>query len=887
MTHTNDHTNEARTTTSAPNDTAPTRAENRMTTSTPNPNPAENHVTAPSQTHHHPHTTCHIVFHTHWDREWYFPFEQFRHRLLTVMDRIIHGLEAGEIKAFVMDGQMAALEDYLDVCEPDKKQRVQKLIETNKIIIGPWYVLADEFLVAGESLIRNLEIGHKLANQYGAPQRIGYLPDTFGHIGQMPQILQGFSIDNAILARGLNAQASELYWQAPDGSEVLTIFLPEGYYQPVLDDANYETATTQYFDKIKRYATTSQLLLTYGGDHLMPGYGDVDEKINKLQLHPSTYEAYLEAVKRELPLELSVHKGEMRNNEHLYVLPNVLSTRSYLKEQNQRIEDVLTGYIEPLFALCAQADYPAVYIEDTWKLLLQNHPHDSICGCSVDDVHDEMEIRTKRLEQRMSMLEHQALQAAGYRDDAMSGRGLRKPFDDCATFALFNPHPVPFTGWVQGRVWRHDDKSFILQDDSGNKIVPTILSQSTGRVFESPVDAFPEFKQATFYDIAIHVKNVPALSLSSFTMIDGEPKELTMEPQAENEYIKLNIERDGTLTLFDKAKQQEYKRLMQFYSTLDAGDEYNYSPPVNDQKTIARLMGEPIIHSNNNVSVVRYTLGMQQPASLNEDRTGPSATTVKSLIDVMLTVTGKRVKVSVTVTNRAKDQRLRVTYPLVTKPDFTYSDTAFEIVKRPAVTAEQFDAPKQKEVPVVVEPSQSFIHVDDLTFYHRGLQEYQVYENSLDITVLRSVGWLSRDDLRTRGGGAGPNMETPGGQCMGTYTFDFAFELERKQLAEVATEAKMFRVPPKFVEAHVPTPVSLFEIDNRTLQWSTIRRKHDHVEVRLWNPCESDENVNFLCPHPIVKTQLNGDVMQRLFDNSDTIKGHEIATYVILTEGAV
>jgi alpha-mannosidase/mannosylglycerate hydrolase len=854
--------------------------------------------------------TCYIVFQTHWDREWYFPFEVFRHRLIQVIERVVDGLEKGELKQFVMDGQMAALEDYLEVCEEDAGERLKKRISEGKIIIGPWYILADEFLVCGESLIRNLEMGLKLAGKYGNPQMVGYLPDTFGHVSQMPQILQGFDIDNAILWRGIKPEKSEFYWEAPDGTRVFTIFLPEGYYQPILNEEDYKEKIQAFLDKVVPYASTSKVLLTNGGDHLMPKAGSMSEKIDELnsQLDPvfieSNYEEYLQAVRGEVNEELNTHTGEMRENEHCYILPNVLSTRTYLKQQNQWMEDELTGYAEPLLALAGKN--PKRYLEETWKLLLKNQPYDSICGCSVDEVHREMENRTMKLGQRMELLQNEALMALGAFDSSVSGSGLRKPFEDDGRFLVFNPHPYPYTGWVKGIVWLQEGsrEHFALRSSAGEIYEPIILSKEKRRFFESPLDAFPEFREGIFYELAFYAENLPGLSLSEFTVIEGVNLVLQEEETAsiENKHLTLTLEQDGTLTMIDKKANVAYKGLQQLYSSLDAGDEYNYSRPLKDIVSYAVLSENPSVKKAEGVQILNYKLELELPAGLNAERHGPADQVVKTTLsmEVKLFKNMTRVEVTVKVENGAKDQRLRVKFPLSATIPYTYSDTSFDIVRREAKKKEVLDAPKQREVPVVVEPSYSFIRAGDkrkgIVFFQRGLQEYQITSDGigdvLEVTLLRSVGWLSRDDLRSRGGGAGPMLETPDAQCLGSYEFTYAFGPSKPELTnmEITKEAREFRVPAKIFSGKLREDTgALIEIDNDTLQWSSIRTTDDGLLIRLWNPSEISQQVSFSSIRGIdqvTRVTLGGKQLSEIKGLRDSISPKRVSTYRIqFTEG--
>ncbi|MFK3960772.1 glycoside hydrolase family 38 C-terminal domain-containing protein [Guptibacillus hwajinpoensis] len=803
----------------------------------------------------HQNYTCHVVFQTHWDREWYLPFEVFRHRFIHVMERIVKGIESGDIERFVLDGQMAALEDYFEVCSEHQKQRVIQFIREEKLIIGPWYVLADEFLVSGESLWRNLELGLESAKQYGRSQMIGYLPDTFGHISQMPQLLEAFKINNAILWRGVKPSKSEFYWQSPNGSRVFTAFLPEGYYQPLLNEENPSESFQSYVEKIKPYSSTSQLLLTNGGDHLMPIWGELKDKIQQaetddVKLVQSSYENFINEVMKEAE-HLEVYEGEMRSNEQIYLLPNVLSTRTYLKEQNQRIEDELTRYVEPMLAL-AGVTHMERYLIDTWKLLIQNHPHDSICGCSVDAVHKEMETRSLKLGQRVEVLKKEASYRLGLQDFSMTGPAKGKPFDEMESFTIFNPHAFAYTGWVEGEVWLYEDQSFVIKDDNGEIVETVVVSKREERYFSSPTDAFPEFKNVWFYKIAISVKSLQALSFQSFSVVEGLPQLPIIEAKSsiQNELMKVTLE-NNALHVEDLQSGESYSGMNRLFSSLDAGDEYNYSPPLDDMVTHGVVKGTPEVRISESYQQLSYSLTLTPPESLNEERIGPASETTSIEVDfaIRLYRNDPIAKVKINIRNKAKDQRLRLVFPQKRVVTETYSDTAFDVVKRPVAKEEVHEASKLKEVPVVVEPSASFVHVNNFGFIHRGLQEYQVNRfDELEITLIRSVGWLSRDDLRTRGGGAGPAFETPDAQSQGEYSFTYGFGFQDEPVSTLV-EANKFRLPP-IIQAGIGSSHSLIAFSNQSLQVSAARQKDEGVEVRIWNPdvrtLETDVSSDYL-----------------------------------------
>ncbi|MFO0323859.1 MAG: hypothetical protein ACK50D_02495, partial [Burkholderiales bacterium] len=296
-----------------------------------------------------------VVVQTHWDREWYFDHQTYVARLLDVMARVVEQLERGDLEQFLFDGQTAAYEDLMANAEPVLAERVQALVQAGRIVLGPWYVMADEFLVSGESLLRNLEIGMAYANAAGNCQRVGYLPDTFGHVGQMPQLLRNMDIDNAVLWRGLDSPVAEWQWQAPSGHDVGGILLTEGYYQHPLNVPDWQAALEKDLDTIAPRSLARELLLTQGGDHLAP-VAEVGARIaafNAAQarwtLTQTTLADHVARALAQTEGRRTVRRGQLRDNARAFVLPDVLSTRRHLKRLNQAAEDRML-LVEALWA---------------------------------------------------------------------------------------------------------------------------------------------------------------------------------------------------------------------------------------------------------------------------------------------------------------------------------------------------------------------------------------------------------------------------------------------------------------------------------------------------------------------------------------------------------
>jgi alpha-mannosidase len=302
-----------------------------------------------------------IIPHTHWDREWYEPFQRFRMRLVRLMDKLLDILDRDpNFPYFMLDGQTVVLEDYLEV-RPEQETKLRRYIREGRLLVGPWYVLPDEFLVSPEALIRNLLRGIRIASDFGAVMRIGYVPDPFGHIDQLPQILRGFDIDMAVLRRGLADEPTEFWWESPDGTRVLMEYLRDGYDNAAwlpADEDNFVAAIECIRDALAPHAITHNLLLMNGTDHMEPRadlprlIAAANARLTDSTLIHSTLPQFVEAVRAELDeSKLITVRGELRSPKRHHLLPGVLSTRLGIKQRNAACQTLLEKWTEPFAAI--------------------------------------------------------------------------------------------------------------------------------------------------------------------------------------------------------------------------------------------------------------------------------------------------------------------------------------------------------------------------------------------------------------------------------------------------------------------------------------------------------------------------------------------------------
>lgn len=881
--------------------------------------------------------SLYLVSHTHWDREWYLPFQQFRLKLVLLIDRLLNVLEAEPAyKYFMLDGQTIVLDDYLEM-RPGNAAKLAGYIRSGRILIGPWHILPDEFLVSPEATVRNLLQGERTCRHFGAKMPIGYIPDPFGHIGQMPQILRGFELDQAVFRRGLASEPCELWWQAPDGSHVFTAYLRDSYdnaaWLPMDNLQQFVSEVGRLADSLAAHSASTHLLLMHGTDHQMP-HAKTGAVIDAAQpslgedcLQHATLPQYLEAVRSEIESSaapIPVVIGELRSPQRHHLLPGVLSTRMWIKQRNHLAELELEKWIEPFSAwagLLAEnisipdaecLRVPSEIIRKIWRMLMENHPHDSICGCSVDQVHEEMRCRFDQVDQAASQISQQSLNTiAGLVDtnsSAPEGAKLavvvfnptQEQRSDLVEFEMLLPagcDPFEFVTEHGQRLAysavrqpaepvltldldRAGMEALLLQSSEG-KIGGYFLMDCASRkqegqlhldvvlsgqqppnlqrlqAIEAELREFLGEPEIETYHISARTAekvlirmladNVPGCGFRTFWLCASAEQSMhSGSPEAvlENEYLRLELDKQsGTFTLSDKRTGSHFTGLNEFLDGGDAGDEYNYSPPEDDLLVSSRqdVPTDWTVARQPEMDSLTVRMVMLVPEQLNENRSARSQmraplriTTTASLIPG-----GKGVRFHTRVNNQASDHRLRVHFPFPAKVKTADYDGHFEVVQR-STSLPGFDE-SWIEQPRPEAPQRRFTSLSDgelgLMLANRGLPEVsvnQVGEKSSEIalTLLRCVGWLSRDDFPTRRGHAGPMLPTPGAQMQGEFAFDYALIPHRGDWSAVHGEAEAFNVPLRAVTAQVKAGIlrcetALMRIDVPEFVLSAIKPPED------------------------------------------------------------
>ncbi len=466
----------------------------------------------------------HIVPHAHWDREWYMSFEQHRFRLVQLLDSLIETMERDpEYRYFHLDGQMIVLEDYLEI-RPYMRDRLLKLIREGRIRVGPWYILQDEYLTSDEANVRNMMIGLDMGEKLGVPvERIGYLPDSFGNISQMPQILRKCGIDRVVFGRGVTNMA-EILWEAPDGSRVLGAHFTPWYNNAAelpTDEAGASERAARLLGPFRSASKSSVYLGMNGSDH-QPVQVNLPDAIRALNAAApedvsfafSNLERYLTALEPDAhryPLIREEMAGQNTNGHCLLI--STASARIYLKQKNHAAQNALERVAEPLgtVAYLLGGQYPADFLNYAWKNLLKNHTHDCICGCSVDEVHREMLPRFDKVEQVCGCVAGEALETIETKLPVQPELGI--------PVAVFNPTVYSRSELVTARVDLPEDADtagLCITDGAGNVLAPVDEILPHTFTYELPKDAFRKVRYVQRCRFRFAARNIPAFGYGLF-----------------------------------------------------------------------------------------------------------------------------------------------------------------------------------------------------------------------------------------------------------------------------------------------------------------------------------------------------------------------------------
>lgn len=852
----------------------------------------------------------HIVPHMHWDREWYFSTEESRILLVNNMKEIMDMLENNpDYPYFIMDGQTAILEDYLAV-KPQDKERIKKLVEEGKLIIGPWYTQTDEMVVGGESIVRNLLYGIKDCGEFGDYMKIGYLPDSFGQSAQMPQILNGFDIKHSIFWRGCSERKgtgkTEFNWTSDDGSEVVVQMLPLGYaigkYLPTDIDA-LRKRMEKYFPVLDRGATTEHEILPNGHDQ-MPVQKNIFDVIEKLkELYPdrefflSRYENIFEQLEKESNRDTI--SGEFLDGKYMRVHRSIFSTRMDIKAANARIEAKITNILEPLASISYSLgfEYHHGLIELIWKEIMKNHAHDSIGCCCSDKVHKEIMNRFLLAEEKVDRL------IEFYKRKITDAISCEKALDK---LTIFNLIPYEREEIIRAQIITKM-KSFEMVNDEDIKLDFQVIHKEEidAGLIDRQIVHYGNYDPFMIYTIEFK-DVVPAMGYKTYLIKESEfmiEKEYEAVNKIDNDFYEIEVNENGTLKILDKKMNKTFDNVLLMENGGDEGDEYDFSPLV-DEKLIfnTHVKAEYSIKKNKFNNEIKISYRLDVPKNIESRKNNNIDGYVDFNISINVPNDKARIDIVFDIDNQACDHRIRTYIPTNIASKFSVSDNQFGYIKRD-VYDEAMDVWEKEgwdERPDSIYPMLTFVGLSDeehgVAVLTNSTREFEIAGEKFDtiaITLFRSVGFLGKEEMvRRPGRPSGIKLPTPDSQLIGNITIDFAIATHEKSTLEanVANMAKQYLTPMvtynkmpynamKLNNSEVSTPYSysLLKQYDENLVLSVIKKaeKEEGLIIRMYNPNEYEESTNILFDRSIkeaVKANLNERKIEKINIEDSSIK---------------
>ncbi len=882
------------------------------------------------------HPQIHLVFSSHWDREWYLPFQYFRAKLVRVLDVVLQELESGRLPFYQMDGQFIPVQDYLEI-RPEKEALLRRLVAEGRFMVGPWFTLPDEFLVSGESLVRNLQMGMRRAAAFGQTSRVGWLCDLFGHNSQMPQILRLLGIDDAILWRGVPLHLGNSFtWRAPDGSEVTSyVFSTDGYcdFGIVVRGINVSNAdpseegmTAKALEYLKSPVNSGRdnLLWFDGADHIefdptMLKFVKIfNEKAGGATLKVSTLDQYVVAARQEKKRSLRSWQGELREpiamESNGWLIPGVGSSRVPLKRANHACETLLTLWAEPW---CAQAqelcgmEYPARAFDLAWEYLLTNHPHDSICGCSTDETHADMPYRFAQcrqlaevnLDSALDLVSRQALHGLLKKEEL--GLSLFAPTggDEQSIPEIFIRLPSP---WPQfNEFFGFESKpSFRIYTLKGREVRYQLLQVTPHRAHAVMArNKMPAYEDRTGVRLVLETKLAPSEAQHLILRPAKGPTRISFDGalgiapnRLRNAFLDVTAEANGTVTLTDLASGQVYRNQLLLEDIADIGDGWFHGIALTDRSYLS-TGGKVVLGLTENgplLARLHIRVEWEVPREFVFAKGERSTELVPLAVEhrVTLRKESQYAEIETTVHNTARDHCLRLHCPSGYSSAQTFwADSPFDAVRRPISLRK--DRHLLKELQVEMTPQQNWVAVSDaksgLALLAPGQYESGVLdqpERPLVVTLLRAF----RRAVFTDG--------NDGGQIQGTHKFVLGlapFKANRTApvpAARLSRWAQNLAAPvrchytslsnaPHLLSAQTPAASSP-RIEGDVVLSASSSPAPGKRFIRFYNPSDRVQNVKLIGGKKWEEIDLQGESVRRLSTRNFKAEARKIVTLLTL-----
>jgi alpha-mannosidase len=877
----------------------------------------------------------HIVPHTHWDREWYYTLEEFRYRLIKMMDTLLEAMEKDSILFFTADGHTLLLRDYLEV-KPENKDRIQKLIKDGRLLIGPYFTQPNIFMSCGEAVVQNLLKGKKEMEDWGGGMKeINYMPDQFGFSSQLPQIMENFGLKHLVGARGIpKGSETFLYWEGVDGTTVGLVNLVHHYINACGISGRTEPKTFELFygekivlpsltDRMKNVlaerarSVSPNLLGMNGVDHMRPN-PLLPEALKKIEeIYPGTEAVqsnlmlYIEETLAAKEKEPCTVKGELRDGRENLVLTGSQSSRMDVKMYNRRVENYILRRTEPLLSIMqalGEAPLPAGEFRLAWDYLLQNHAHDSLCAGNSDPSYREIMVRYDKA----SDINREIC-------GELEQRLIRK-IKNCPAEGVLIRNPSPFErgGPVTIDVMVSNHRNFAEPHlfYEGKELSSHVLAARTDWILRYvPFSGFVGQLQVTIFTMTLDPGVIPPLGWKMLEIKGGIPGDRAVSGlvksfrEMENEYLLVTVETGGTVTVKDKRNGEVYQGLNTFMDDGEAGCCFIHAEPYGNFTALSGGGGLTIdiLENNSLKGVLAVNQKISVPGGLNSNALGRSQE--RKEITIVSKVTLKAgcpyIEFETEIDNTCKDHRLRTAFPSDTDTNAGYAGQPFDVIRRP-VQPEGVNQHHEGEYETLLgyHPMEGLCGIGDgrrgFTLAAGAVMEYEILpmRNTVCLTLIRATG---REHVGVMAEGS--KFKVPEAQLQRKMAFQYAFIPhdgscgESLPCAEVCLNP-LYGVQKDFLEEETmpdyKEPVRNLALEGGffSVQGDVVFSRLKPAEdgsgliVRFYNPSESAAQVVFRVSDPFILKSAELAKMNEEFIGGLETNANGVNNGVIFEAGA-
>lgn len=828
-----------------------------------------------------------VVPHVHWDREWYFTCEESQVLAVRDFGEVLDHLEGDpEYPSFVMDGQMAVLDEYMETV-PGSRERVERLVRSGRLHVGPWFTQTDEMVVGGEPIVRNLLYGFASSERLGQTMKVGYVPDSFGQSAQMPMILNQFGIERSVFWRGQSefcgTTSNQFWWTSSDGSRVLVNQMPLGYatgkYLSTDPDA-LKKRLSPLFATFDELASAPCAILPNGHDQ-MPIQTNIDDVLDSLRKAFPERTFVLGSIDDELDLvaeqdattPLPQVSGEFLDGKRERVHRSIFSVRMDNKAAAARLENRLSRRVEPLLSVASELGfaYPKAIVDQAWKGLLESHAHDSIGGCCSDKVNAEVSARLACAEERADLLEHYYERyVAEAVDMADEGR-----------LVLFNMDATPDAKRLVTAEVLTKGQRFSLVDMNGDDVDYEVVSSEEvdPGLIDRQIVAAGNYEPFLKTTIQLR-RELPTVGYEALAVRETPgPRPTTPAPALsssfETDCYRVEVNSNGTIDLTCKSDGSEYHDILGIEVEGNDGDEYDFSPLAGGKAICSAdaVSCSPTVTDLGLSVRVNIAYDLTLPASLEGWRVGAEGekSRLGVAVDLEFDKASEVVGVHVTLDNECDDMRVRLLVPTGIASSVSLADNQFGSIERPVVDPGMavWEKERWSERPDAIFPFLTYVALADesrtaavLTGSSREYEVVGADHGTLAITLLSCVGTLGKSDLvRRPGRPSGIAAPTPAGQCHGTIELDLAvmFVAEPPARALLASKAARWLTPVdsyqrfdyapiniSVAKRTVPARFSLLSQPDEGLVLSAVKaaEAQNGIVVRFFNPSQEARALN-------------------------------------------